>query len=103
MALTRRVNHIQRKSDAIKKYGDGKKENTNMFAEDINTTGAKNYLVSHPKHIYSKMIDDATPETNFYESWSQESAMFFCLDMDMKNISYAKWNYCTFPRVCDYV
>lgn len=79
-----------KKEQAIKTFekisNSLKKFDHQLFCEDLNSLGCKCFYVTCPENIYSRIKDNK--ESNFYETWTKNSNLYFSLDLDIKIDSY---------------
>ena len=74
-----------KKDEAIKtfeKITNNIKNDHKLFCEDLNSSGSKCFYVSCPENIYTRIQDNQ--ESNFYESWTKKTNLYFSLDLDIK-------------------
>lgn len=78
------VSTILLKQDAIRIYNSSKNKNMGLYAEDLNTSGAKSFIAQLPEYIYNKIIDPTVSKSHLYESWTDKTNLLFALDLDIK-------------------
>jgi hypothetical protein len=75
------------KQDAIRIYNNSKNTDMGLYAEDLNTSGAKTFHAQLPDYIYKKIVDPTVAQSHLYESWSDKTKLLFALDLDIKGLS----------------
>ena len=78
------VSTILLKQDAIRIYNSSKNADMGLYAEDLNTNGAKTFLAQLPNYIYNKIVDPNVSKSHLYESWTDKTSLLFALDLDIK-------------------
>ena len=69
-----------KKSDAIVYFTNNKQSNIKLFQNDINISGAKEFIITKPSVIFNYILQEE--KSHYYEFWTDKCNLLFALDID---------------------